>query len=770
VKKSFAWLICLCALVACAAPTSQPTGTPIPTNTAVVETSTPAVPTQTPAPSPTQISNCTDPFQAPETIDPALLNYSAQQAQQFAQRVFKQMKSLCPDHEVRETYLRPNPNKPWIPLAPSVAREAGNFVLEFKITPKVNYDITSRFTVDWHGGNDKSPYLVLWPGRQFWNIDSNVKSNIGSGQTREILGDQPIKVLLVQAGEYASIYINNKPMGNFPIHGGEQYINFSAATDRQEVEFDINYIKLWRLAGRTQFLPPQKITLPEVSNHPDLSKVPPIPGSFGVLPDGWLEPGEMQLIRSAGFSRIRRGIQWEWIEVKKGTYNYASLDIEAEHILREGMSLHMLVGLYSDHWLPPEFPYQEHYKEWLPPLTAEAQAYYLPFLEDAVRHYQNKGVIWEIDGEPNRTYKSGKEYAELMKVLIPAIRRNDPSGLIVAPNIDRIDASFPLSFITALGDAGLLTELDAIGISHWKTDGLHPGDKPEDILDPILNIRKIVDSYSPDRQIPIVVNEEGVDLLSFGGYEKQAIYITRMELFHLAIDMPYTMWYLWRDWFVGGTQQSELWGLVDGELKPYPSFQALQTLAATLNGYEFVRRMPIATTSDYILFFRKENKAALAVWSDYSTRAINIPVACPNPKAVDMMGNDIKAEATDAQLTVTISDAPIYILCQDDAPAELIFWKPARTIQSISQAKPNVLVEISNSSGVAITGKFVLKSKLFADSEVQVSLAPGQSTTVEIPVPIKEWLARTQPVQLDFISEYGSVQSAMLWLSIIQGK
>src|SRR5689334_19673408 len=135
----------------------------------------------------------------------------------------------------------------------------------------------------------------------------------------------------------------------------------------------------------------------------------------GVVPDGLgvnihftdPRPGEMEMLAAAGFRFVRMDFGWQATERAKGEYDFAPYErllssLDKHHI-------RAVFILYYSHRL---------YDDGLSPHTDDGRAAFARWAAAAAKHFQGRGVLWEIWNEPNikqfwKPQPSAEDYAKL---------------------------------------------------------------------------------------------------------------------------------------------------------------------------------------------------------------------------------------------------------------------------------------------------------------------------------------------------------------------
>jgi len=186
-----------------------------------------------------------------------------------------------------------------------------------------------------------------------------------------------------------------------------------------------------------------------------------------------------------GFKWTRVGydmswLQWQYVEREKGKLK---VDERTEAALTEAVKngLQVVMTLDKGNWLyttPPRLldrtrDLMETYSSqptkprgWQDVLSAEPAVFegYLNYVRFMVRHFKDRVQIFEIWNEWNPyDYDEGKRYAKLLRAAIKVIREEYPQAKIM-PASPGWMISNNHAFLRALGDEGLLSQVDVIGL------------------------------------------------------------------------------------------------------------------------------------------------------------------------------------------------------------------------------------------------------------------------------------------------------------------
>ena len=301
------------------------------------------------------------------------------------------------------------------------------------------------------------------------------------------------------------------------------------------------------------------------------------------------QPGELAMIRDAGFRWVRMDLTWAGTERKPGEYDFSAYDRLVAALERHGLRALFILDYGNPHYADPG---DRH------PLTSRAgtagfRAAYARWAAAAVTRYAGKRFLWEIWNEPNiegfwKPRPNAADYAALASAACTAIHHAAPAEALLGPATSTVD----LAFLEACFRAGLL--------DHWCAVSVHPyrQQPPATAADDYRKLRALIDRFAPaGKTIPIVSGEWGYSSAwpSLGPDEparehRQAEFLTEMLRTHIAHDIPLSIWYDWRDDGDDPREAEHRFGLVrrpfhpdaPQPFEPKPAYHAARNLLASL--------------------------------------------------------------------------------------------------------------------------------------------------------------------------------------------
>lgn len=305
--------------------------------------------------------------------------------------------------------------------------------------------------------------------------------------------------------------------------------------------------------------------------HPSI----PVPGGgndFGVnIHFTRQKPGELAMIRAAGFRWVRMDLGWGGTERTRGEYDFKEFDLLVADLEWTGLKALFILD-YGN----------KLYDDGLSPHTPEGRAAFAKWSAAAVKRYAGKGYLWEIWNEPNiphfwKPTTNAADYVALALEASKAIRAAAPKEAIIGPATSTVD----LKFLRTCFEGGLL--------EHWDAVSVHPyRQKPAGtVTNDYAKLRALIAEFAPkEKVIPILSAEWGYSA-AWKNYDEasQAQMLTEMFTVNRAEKIPLSIWYDWKDDGTDPHEPEHHFGLVrhahrkDDLVKPFepkPAYEAAQ--------------------------------------------------------------------------------------------------------------------------------------------------------------------------------------------------
>jgi hypothetical protein len=520
---------------------------------------------------------------------------------------------------------------------------------------------------------------------------------------------------------------------------------------------------------------------PTTSLTPTPTITPPVLGLPGAtIPDGLgvnvlfyqADQTELDTLSTAGFRIVRLDYIWTMVEsTSQVVYDFRIFDSFVESMTQRG--IRVLFCLDGDN--PPSNG-NPLYDNGLSPYTDNGRAAFARFAAASVSHFRGKGIIWELWNEPNGDFWSPHpnvdDYAKLVEVVIPAMRKADPNVVIVGPSISNINSAQALDFISALGEKGILQQFDAISVHPYR------GTIPETVEMDWLRLRRLVDSFSPNKKIPFISTEWGYTTAgSFYGLSglteiERAQYLIRSWLVNTGAGVNTSIWYVLDDYCIDPSNADCNFGIQQKDYlhTPKMAYVAAQTLIQTLRGYSFVRKISEQNQKDYLYLFHNGQSAILVAWTTDEPHTISLPFTGNDLPTVSMIGQKSTLSQSQGGLSMELSGSPQYLLLGDtDQARSLISWQPLDDMTPIRAGEPSALnILVTNPINASVSDTFSVNLDGKSIGIMNVDLAPQEQKTISVPVIYSgggEQLILKAEINM-VNDQYPDLQSSPIWLSI----
>jgi polysaccharide biosynthesis protein PslG len=510
------------------------------------------------------------------------------------------------------------------------------------------------------------------------------------------------------------------------------------------------------------------ISIPMLTTTPTVTHR--IEDSLGYLPDRTVPDAfgveihfrrttqqELDYLAAGGFKWVRMDLFWHLVETEPGRYDFSDYDVLVKSMRDRDINMILILDYGNS-----------LYDNGFPPTSPGAKAAFARFAATAAYRYRDEPItiIWDLWNEPNLDHfwtpeANAADYGRLAMQTAAAIRRADPDAVIAAPAL----AGFEWNYWRTLGSMGLFQQLDAITLHSYGVVS------PEELTQPFLILRALIDSYSPRWRIPILSGEWGFASTEQGYSEgQQAQYLVRQWLVNLYHDLNVNIWYDWHDDGPDPHNPEHNFGTVRHDFTAKPTYRAAQTLNRTLYGYRFMRRIPLASPHDYLMLFQKEQDVALVAWTTSYAHTLVLPIPTSGVDVVEMTGAEGFIESEGEGLAVPISQSPRYLLfTPDQAVAELGGWRPAETLNRMVAGESETLHIILENHFIGPRyGEFQLWTGDTLRGQQSIVVPPKARQQIRLPVDT-QGLEGSVSAELRFVPERDlmtDLQSAHIWLQV----
>lgn len=424
-----------------------------------------------------------------------------------------------------------------------------------------------------------------------------------------------------------------------------------------------------------------------------LENMSKIPSSFGVNSHNPKESvSVLQKMYDAGIRFIRYDLAWQNIEKIKGEYDFSVFDLTYLRAAQVGIKLMFLFDYTNPY-------YDNNYS----PYTDSGRKAFTNYAKAAVKHFKDKGIIWEIYNEPTGfwTFSDGtkpdfqnitsvlkceSQYALLANSVSSGIKSEFPNEVVIGPGMAWCDGMVSpgfnnsLVFLREWYKTGACSNLDGISLHPYRQVA------PEYATLDYPSFKNDIsnNAYNNTGKYPAIVCSEwgySAGWVGIGGstYAEREVWksknIPRLLLTNIMNNIPLTILYDWMNDGSSQTNPEHQFGLVlpydqssaNPNITVLNSYNALKTLSTQLSGYSYLGRLNIGASGvlgDYILSFTNGIDTAYACWNaNGKANTVNVPISA---------GKTIKITNYDGSLVINctvgtngysckLNDAPQYI-------------------------------------------------------------------------------------------------------------
>ncbi len=367
------------------------------------------------------------------------------------------------------------------------------------------------------------------------------------------------------------------------------------------------------------------------------------------------KPGELEMLKAAGFRHIRMDLTWGSTEKEKGVYDFSAFDRLTAALEKHGLKAYYILD-YSNRLYEKEQSVR----------TPEGRAAFTKWALAAVSHFKGRDVCWEIWNEPNGGFwkptANVHEYAAMALDASKAIKAAFPEEYLSGP----ATAGMDFAFLEECFKAGLLEWWDGVTVHPYRHGG------PETVEIDYHEARKLIGKYAPQgKKIDLISGEWGYSSVWTGhDADTQGMMLPRQWLINAANGIPISVWYDWHDDGPDPKEAEHNFGTVrhtyhkdrDPVYDPKPSYLSARTFNKVLAGHRFVKRLTLGDSDLYALLFEKDGETVVAAWSSRPvSRKVGLPADDGTFKVVDHLGAqgpDVAASA--GRLEFQITEKPVY--------------------------------------------------------------------------------------------------------------
>lgn len=452
------------------------------------------------------------------------------------------------------------------------------------------------------------------------------------------------------------------------------------------------------------------------------------------------KPGELEMLKAAGFKHIRMDFGWASTEKEKGVYDFSAYDRLTASLEKHGMK-----GYYILDYANPLYEKERSVR------TEEGRIAYAKWAVAAVNYFKGRGICWEIWNEPNGGFwapiANVKEYAEMAMMASKAIKQAHPNEYLCGPATSTID----MAFLEECFKAGLLEWWDAVSVHPYRQSG------PESVELEYYALRNLIAKHAPKgKAVQILSGEWGYSSVWRNhDADLQGKMLARQWLVNAADGIPISIWYDWHDDGPDPKEAEHNFGTVrhqhhagrDPIYDPKPAYHAAKTFNAELSGYRFVKRLSLGNTDHQALLFEREGKSILVAWTSVSgERSVHLPSDDGKFTVTGHLGESMpEVSAKGGNLELKVSDAPRYYRF-DGGNAKLASAPEALLIKVaiVPSTGKELIVKVENLSGRELKAKVMLDrvTGLEVDGTPKEIVVSAEAAVTDVIFPLKEIPAR----------------------------
>ena len=366
-------------------------------------------------------------------------------------------------------------------------------------------------------------------------------------------------------------------------------------------------------------------------------------------------PGEIKMLAAAGFRWVRMDLKWDATETVRGQYDFSAYDRLLSALEKESVRALFIL----DYGNPL-------YDDGAPPRTENSRKAFTLWAVAAATHFSNRGILWEIYNEPNHEQfwpprPNVSDYIALALAVGKAFRDNVPAEKLIGPATSGMD----FKFLESCFKQGLLKYLSAVSVHPYRRED------PETASADFCRLRRLIDTYAPTAQVPIISGEWGYST-SWSGVSdvKQSELLVRSWLTNVANGVQLSIWYDWRDDGLDKRNSEHNFGTVGNVYRqhvtrpyePKPAYVAASKLTSFLNSFRLVKRLAVGSENDYVLLFQKGDESRVVAWTVSMTASkVFIPLDAGIYDSTDYLGRTLRTIRSQGGVTITLSNAPVYL-------------------------------------------------------------------------------------------------------------
>ncbi len=394
-----------------------------------------------------------------------------------------------------------------------------------------------------------------------------------------------------------------------------------------------------------------------------------------------------------------QSLWWEKVQPESGAFTWTEDAILAQ---LKAMEMPILGQLFTTpNWAAAGGPRppSKGYNQCLKPDPAAFEEY----VYKTVSRYKDQVRCWEIWNEPDVSMfwkASPEEFAELVQVAVRAVRRADPTALVMAGGY----TSPARAWHRRAAKAGAFKNLDAVSFHAYLSGKLQTEERLERLQNVMAHFRELTVKYGDGRELPLWDSEGGAGSTTFLrglefpqlpppekrpplNWRETAIGMVQFEALLQSEGIVKNFLYFQNPINPNSMEAFENLSALDVNQAPKPYLMARAAMQEQLDYTRFFARLRREELRYFAILFQHKTDPASSralLWCGPGGR-LELKLALPGKtEAVDLMGNRVELPAP-----VVVTEEPLYLRAA--APAAAL--KKALESAAIRVVTPPLLLE-----------------------------------------------------------------------------
>jgi len=361
----------------------------------------------------------------------------------------------------------------------------------------------------------------------------------------------------------------------------------------------------------------------------------------------------LKVLKRLNIKWVRQGLRWEYVETRKGKFNWKITDIIINECYENGINIcALLLGSnISD------------------PRTGSVEAImgFSNFVSKLTSRYKEKIKYWQVWNEPDLrgAWPGGpnaENYTKLLKACYAVIKKADPSSQVMTAGLVGGKRN-NFWFLTSI--------YENIGKGHFDIVAIHPytGSDPPEKDNALENKLKSVMNRlfrAGDAHKKIYISEIGWSTST--GSDKRNVSLTDqagflVRSYIIALSKPNVkriFWHCFRNYGMEPKAHQQHYGLINNDFTPKPAAIAYLNMINQIGRLRYVGRLDLeAPFRGYV--FGNKNRKTWVLWSSGAPKVLKLPINDKFALLTDIMGNMNQIEAKEGKITLLLTENPVFL-------------------------------------------------------------------------------------------------------------